>query len=389
MLTYMLARLGEHRGVCYCQEARNSQRSACPADLWRRGNSSLHFGALAGARKLHARGLSLCGATGYYDSATCRASFVNWHLKCERRWHSLAAPSLPYSLPLLTSHFFTVDVEEYFQVRALESVVRREEWLSRPTRVAQSIDALLELLDRRGAKGTFFILGWLAEHRPQVVLSIARAGHEIASHGFWHERVTTLDLVTFREDVGSSKRALEDLTGAAVLGYRAPNFSIIPGWEWAFDTLIEQGYAYDSSLFPFRRRGYGYPGAERRPHFIERGYGRIAEFPLATTRILGYPVPAAGGGYLRHLPLALVQRAFREASARSEPATFYIHPWETDFDQPRLPVSALTYVRHYRGLDNTLGRIEQLLEEFSFGTIASYLPRMRGLHATLDSVGAA
>ena len=300
-----------------------------------------------------------------------------------------AAPSLPQHLPLLTSHFFTVDVEEYFQVKALESVVHRDEWLSRPSRVAKSIDALLDLLANQSVRGTFFVLGWLAEHRPEVVLSIAAAGHEIASHGFWHERVTALDANTFREDVRSSKRVLEDLTGTAVLGYRAPNFSIVPGCEWAFDTLIEQGYAYDSSLFPFRRRGYGYPGAPRSPHIIQRGHGRIAEFPLATTSILGYPVPAAGGGYLRHLPLALVQRAFREATARSEPATFYIHPWETDFHQPRLSVSRLNRVRHYRGLDSTLGRMERILEEFTFGTIASYLPHIGGPDKTVSSLGAA
>jgi polysaccharide deacetylase family protein (PEP-CTERM system associated) len=290
---------------------------------------------------------------------------------------------------LSTSHFFTVDVEEYFQVKALESVVRRDDWLSRPSRVAPSIDALLESLDRRGARGTFFVLGWLAEHRPEVVLNIAAAGHEIASHGYWHERVTTLDADAFREDIRSSKHALEDLTGTAVLGYRAPNFSIIPGWEWAFDCLIEEGYAYDSSLFPFRRRGYGYPGAQRAPHVIQRASGRIAEFPLATTSIFGYSVPAAGGGYLRHLPLVVVQRAFREASARREPATFYIHPWEIDAGQPRLPVSALNRVRHYRGLGGTLGRIERLLDEFRFDTIASHLTRMDGLEAPLAAAGAA
>ena len=289
----------------------------------------------------------------------------------------------------MTSHFFTVDVEEYFQVKALESVVRREDWLSRPSRIAQSVDALLESLDRHGARGTFFVLGWLAKHRPEVVLSIAGAGHEIASHGFWHQRVTTLDAAAFREDIRSSKHALEDLTGSAVLGYRAPNFSIVPGGEWAFDALIEEGYAYDSSIFPFRRRGYGYHPAPRTPHMIERSSGLIAEFPLATTDILGYKVPAAGGGYLRHLPLGVVQRAFREASARSEPATFYIHPWEIDGDQPRLPVSTLNRVRHYRGLDGALGRIERLLEEFSFGTIASYLPHLPGFELTLTATGAA
>jgi polysaccharide deacetylase family protein (PEP-CTERM system associated) len=286
-----------------------------------------------------------------------------------------------------TSHFFTVDVEEYFQVKALESAVSREDWISRPSRLAGSIDALLERLDRYSARGTFFVLGWIAEHRPEVVLAIAAAGHEIASHGFWHQRVTALDRDALREDVRSSKQALEDLIGAAVVGYRAPSFSIIPGWEWAFDVLVEEGYTYDSSLFPIRRRGYGYPDAPRSPHIIQRAGGRLAEFPLATTSILRYPVPAAGGGYLRQFPLAVIRRAFREASERSEPATFYIHPWEIDPGQPRLPVSALNRLRHYRGLGSTLERIDLILEEFSFDTIASYLPVLE--RAAFMTAGAA
>jgi polysaccharide deacetylase family protein (PEP-CTERM system associated) len=288
-----------------------------------------------------------------------------------------------------TSHFFTVDVEEYFQVKALESAVSREEWISRPSRLARSVDLLLDRLDRYSARGTFFVLGWVAEHRPEVVLAIAAAGHEIASHGFWHERVTSLDRDAFREDVRSSKRTLEDLIGAEVVGYRAPSFSIIPGWEWTFDVLIEEGYRYDSSLFPISRRGYGYPNALRAPHVIRGSCGRIAEFPLATTTILSFPVPAAGGGYLRHFPLAIIRRAFREASERGEPATFYVHPWEIDPDQPRLPVSALNRLRHYRGLTSALARIDDLLEEFSFSTIASFLPALEQCRSTLVTAGAA
>jgi polysaccharide deacetylase family protein (PEP-CTERM system associated) len=288
-----------------------------------------------------------------------------------------------------TSHLFTVDVEEYFQVKALEAAVSREDWLSRPSRLAGSIDALLETLDRHNARGTFFVLGWIAKHRPEVVLAISSAGHEIASHGFWHERVTTLDRDAFREDVRSSKLALEDLVGAKVIGYRAPSFSIIPGCEWAFDVLLEEGYRYDSSLFPIHRRGYGYPNSPRHPHVIQRTGGRLAEFPLATTSILSYPVPAAGGGYLRQFPLAIIRRAFREASERCEPATFYIHPWEIDPGQPRIRVSALNRLRHYRGLVGTLTRIDALLEEFSFDTIASYLPQLEDREATLTTAGAA
>lgn len=288
-----------------------------------------------------------------------------------------------------TSHFFTVDVEEYFQVKALESAVCREEWISCPSRLGRSIDELLETLDRHGARGTFFVLGWIAAYRPEVVRAISVAGHEIASHGFWHERVTSLDRDSFREDVRSSKQILEDLIGAEIVGYRAPSFSIVPGWEWAFDVLIEEGYRYDSSLFPIRRRGYGYPNAPRIPHVIQRAGGKIAEFPLATTSILGYPIPAAGGGYLRQFPLSIIRRGFREASDRDEPATFYIHPWEIDPGQPRLAVSALNRIRHYRGLAGTLGRIDRLLEEFSFDAIATYLPALEETGATQLTAGAA
>lgn len=264
-------------------------------------------------------------------------------------------------------------MEEYFQVKALESVVSRDEWLAMPSRVAASIDALLATLDRHGVKGTFFVLGWLARHRPGVVRSIADAGHEIASHGFHHERVTALSPAAFREDISTSKRALEDLVGKPVWGYRAPSFSIVPGFEWAFDVLIEEGYRYDSSLFPISRRGYGYPSANRSPHVIRRASGTLVEFPLATTRLFSYQIPAAGGGYLRQFPLGIIRYAFREASDRGEPATFYIHPWEIDPGQPVLPVSTLNRVRHYRGLAMTMSRIETLLEEFAFGTISSYL----------------
>lgn len=288
-----------------------------------------------------------------------------------------------------TTHFFTVDVEEYFQVKALESVVARDEWLTRPSRVARSVDALLTTLDLHDARATFFVLGWVARHRPHVVRAIVDAGHEIASHGFSHERVTALTPDAFREDVRSSKRVLEDICGTGVLGFRAPSFSIIPGYEWAFDVLIEEGYRYDSSLFPIRRRGYGYPSASRLPHLIHRKCGELAEFPLATTRFLNVSVPAAGGGYLRQFPFGVIRRAFREASHRGESATFYIHPWEIDPDQPRLPVSRLNRIRHYRGLSSALGRIESLLAEFRFDAIASHLSRLAPDGASKLTAGAA
>jgi polysaccharide deacetylase family protein (PEP-CTERM system associated) len=271
-------------------------------------------------------------------------------------------------------HFFTVDVEEYFHANALDPYVSKAAWTSLPVRIDRTIPVLLDALDRAGAKGTFFVLGWIARHRPAVVRQIAAAGHEIASHGFWHRRVTTLSPESFREDIRSSKTALEDLVGAPVLGYRAPSFSIVPGGEWAFDVLLEEGYRYDSSVFPIQRRGYGYPGAPRAPYMIFRPSGVLHEFPLATTRLAGMTVPAAGGGYLRQLPFWLTRRAFADANRSGMPATFYIHPWEIDPDQPRFPVGALTRIRHYRGLSGVLPDITRLLTLFRFTSIRSHMP---------------
>jgi polysaccharide deacetylase family protein (PEP-CTERM system associated) len=270
----------------------------------------------------------------------------------------------------MVTHHFTVDVEEHFQVLALEPVVPREQWDSLESRVARNVAVLLELLAARGHRGTFFILGWLVERHPEVVKAIHGAGHEVASHGWDHRRVTLQTPEEFRMSVRSTKRALEDLTGAPVLGFRAPNFSITAGREWALDILIEEGYRYDSSLFPVKRPGYGYSGGRRDPHWLSRPAGRLVEVPPATLRLLGANLPAAGGGYFRLFPYALVSSALREAEGRGVPGTFYIHPWEVDPGQPRFDVSLATRVRHYGGLQRTIPRLERLLSEFSFTSIA-------------------
>ena len=266
-----------------------------------------------------------------------------------------------------------MDVEEHFQVSAFDRTVSREDWLSLTGRLDYSVPLILDSLARASAQGTFFVLGWVARHRAHIVRAIAQAGHEIASHGYWHHRVNTLSPEQFRADLRRSKVEIEDVTGAPVLGYRAPSFSIVPGCEWAFDILLEEGFTYDSSIFPVRRSGYGYVGAPRVPHLIERQSGTLHEFPLATTRMAGVTIPAAGGGYLRHFPESILRRAFTEASREGIRATFYIHPWEVDPDQPRLPVGLVTRMRHYRGLGRALGRVERLLASFSFTSIASSL----------------
>ncbi|HYU90745.1 MAG TPA: DUF3473 domain-containing protein, partial [Gemmatimonadales bacterium] len=203
-----------------------------------------------------------------------------------------------------------------------------------------------------------------------LIRSISRAGHEVASHGWDHARVTDQNPVTFRDSVRRTKGTLEGLTGEPVLGFRAPSYSIVPGWEWALDVLLEEGHTYDSSLFPVRRPGYGFPGGKRDPHWIERPGGRrLAEVPPATLRWGGLNVPAGGGGYFRLLPYALTQQALRNCEGRGVPGTFYIHPWEIDPDQPQLQVPWLTRVRHYGGLARTAARIERLLLEFRFVAI--------------------
>lgn len=271
-------------------------------------------------------------------------------------------------------HVFSVDVEEYFQVRALEGVVSQSRWGSYEARIGPAIDAILGLLARRSATGTFFTLGWIARHRPEVVRAIAAAGHEIASHGYWHRRVPAMEPAEFREDVRMAKAELEDLTGQAVVGFRAPNFSIVPGCEWAFDILVEEGHRYDSSRFPVRRPGYGTPGSPRVPHTLRCRAGDLLELPPATTKAFGMTIPAAGGNYLRQLPYALIRRAFREAAQADVPGMFYIHPWEVDPDQPRLPVGPVNRVRHYRGLGGTLAAMDRLLSEFRFTSVAAAFP---------------
>jgi polysaccharide deacetylase family protein (PEP-CTERM system associated) len=270
-------------------------------------------------------------------------------------------------------HYFTVDVEEYFQVTALEPHVSREKWSSYPSRVEPYTDMLLEMLEAAGHTATFFVLGWVAERRPELVKRIANRGHEVASHGWDHRRVTSGSREDFRASIRRSRKLLSDLTGRDVVGFRAPSFSIIPGLEWAFDVLLEEGYAYDSSLLPVPRPGAGYAGIPREPFRITRPAGTLLEFPIATWRFMGATVPAGGGAYLRLLPPSLVHAAVDQLERAGSPAMLYIHPWELDPDQPRFDVPWLTRIRHYGGVSRTRARVDRLLREFDFTSIASTL----------------
>jgi polysaccharide deacetylase family protein (PEP-CTERM system associated) len=277
----------------------------------------------------------------------------------------------------MVAHHFTIDLEEYFQVAAFESRVARGDWGRFESRVVGQMDWLLELLARRGSRATVFALGWLAAAQPDLIRTIARAGHELASHGWDHMRVTRQTPLQFRDSVRRTKRLLEDVVGEPVEGFRAPNFSIVPGREWALDILVEEGYRYDSSLFPVRRPGYGYPDGRSDPHWLERPAGRLAEIPPATLGWRGLRLPAGGGAYFRLLPYGVVRAALRQCEERGIPGTFYIHPWELDPDQPRVDVPWLTRLRHYGGLPRVRARLERLLGEFRFEAIGTTLGASR------------
>jgi len=285
----------------------------------------------------------------------------------------------------MIAHHFTVDLEEYFQVSAFEPHVARSAWERFESRAPGQVAALLELLARHEARATFFVLGWVAERQAGLIRTIARAGHEIASHGWDHTRVTHQTPLQFRDSVRRTKVVLEEITGAPVLGFRAPSFSIVPGREWALDILIEEGYRYDSSLFPVRRPGYGYPNGHADPHWLERPAGWLAEIPPTTLRWCGLHLPAAGGAYFRLLPYGVVRAALRQCERRGVPGTFYIHPWELDPAQPRVAVSWLTRVRHYGGLRGTARRLEQLLAEFRFVAVRDTLARFSE-HTTAEAL---
>ncbi len=275
----------------------------------------------------------------------------------------------------------TVDVEDYFQVSAFDRVVARDRWHEYESRVAANTDRLLGIFAEAGVRATFFVLGWVAERDGAIVKRIAAAGHEVASHGFGHRLVYELTPDAFREDVRRARRVLQDLSGQSVDGYRAPSFSVVERSLWALDVLAEEGYTYDTSIFPIRHDRYGIPDAPRHPFRVSVGQPfraaaddepGLLEIPASTIRLFGQNLPIAGGGYFRLLPYAWARFGIRRVNvAEGKPVVFYMHPWEIDPGQPRLQASALSRFRHYRNLDQTESRLRRLLSDFSFGSIGA------------------
>jgi polysaccharide deacetylase family protein (PEP-CTERM system associated) len=268
----------------------------------------------------------------------------------------------------------TVDVEDYFHVSAFDTIVSRASWDGFDSRVSRNTDRLLELFDRAGVRGTFFVLGWVAERYPALVRRIAEQGHEVASHGYHHQLLYMLTPQQFREDIRTAKAAIENACGRAVLGFRAPSYSMIQSSMWAIDILIEEGHAYDSSIFPIHHDRYGIPDSPRHPYTLNRAGGSLLELPGSTVRVAGVNLPIAGGGYFRQLPYAWTRWGIdRVNKVERRPVVFYTHPWEVDPEQPRLRVSAATRVRHYRGLEQTTVRLIRLLRDFRFDSIATVM----------------
>lgn len=273
----------------------------------------------------------------------------------------------------------SIDVEDYFQVSALESVVRYEEWGKYESRVERNTAILLDMLEEFNVKATFFVLGWIAERFPDLVADIHSKGHEIASHGYAHRLVYKQDKEMFRNDIIKSKEILEDIIGDKVIGFRAASYSITRESLWALQILKEEGYAYDSSIFPIKHDRYGIPGAKRFPHAVKlNNTDKIIEFPLSTIRICKLNLPIAGGGYLRLLPSWLIKHAVKSINLKKEPVIIYIHPWEIDPGQPRLDVKGISRFRHYVNLKKTEAKMKSILRKFEFGRVCDVL-LMKGL----------
>jgi polysaccharide deacetylase family protein (PEP-CTERM system associated) len=269
-------------------------------------------------------------------------------------------------------NMLTIDVEEHFHASVFQHAISRAQWDGLESRVCANTDRLLAILDGAGVRATFFVLGWVAERYPTLVRRIAAGGHEIASHGYAHGLIYDDTPEAFRADLRRSKRAIEAAAGVPVFGYRAPSYSVTGRSLWALDILIEEGYQYDASIFPIHHDRYGIASSPRHAYRIWRRHGSLWELPGSTVRLAGLNLPIGGGGYFRLLPYAWTKFGIdRVNRAEGQPVVFYLHPWEIDPHQPRIPLSKPAQLRHYGNLDRTEARLERLLKDFQFDAISA------------------
>ena len=292
-------------------------------------------------------------------------------------------------------HILSIDLEDYFQVEAFAAGVSREDWDQFPSRVEANCHRLLDTFDRHGVKATFFVLGWIAQRFPALVREVHERGHELACHSYWHRKISSLSPAEFRADTRAARDAIQQAASVRVNGYRAPTWSVTLASLWALDILAEEGFSYDSSIFPIQHDLYGIPGASRYPYLHTASNGaRLMEFPPATVRVAGRNMPAAGGGWFRIFPLSYTKWAFRRFAAENRPAVFYLHPWEIDPEQPRISASLKSRLRHYTNLRKTQSRLDDLLRSFQFQTFQEHLTEhaydvSRALPAVLSDLQAA
>jgi len=297
-----------------------------------------------------------------------------------------------------TTNLLTIDVEDYFQVHAFSGVIRADHWKDFELRVQRNTHKILEILDQENTKATFFVLGWIAERLPELVKTLDREGHEVASHGYGHQHIGKQTPEEFRADLRRSKDILQEITGKPVFGYRAPTYSITNRTLWALPILREEGFRYDSSIFPIRHDYYGIPAAPLTSFKIGLDHAKLGRFsdlriepapftpagpvplrdgdlleiPVTTLRLYGLNIPLAGGGYFRLFPYWFVKWGLRRINEEGKVFVFYFHPWEVDPDQPRVPgIPYRSRFRHYTNLDKTQRRLEKLVRDFSFVPIAS------------------
>ena len=289
------------------------------------------------------------------------------------------APVPPRALaetPAITNAL-SVDVEDYFQVSNFDRVIDRADWPALPSRVADTTRRLLDLFDEVDHRGTFFSLGWVADRQAALLREIADRGHEVACHGYGHELVYAIGPEKFRSDLRRARESLEQASGVRVTGYRAPSYSITHDSLWALDILAEEGFLYDSSIFPIRHHRYGIPEFPRHPVRVGLPSGaRIAEFPMTTLRVGSTNLPLAGGAYLRFLPNLLFRGALSRVVASDAPTVLYVHPWEIDPAQPRQDVSFKVRVNHYYNLGAMAGKLGRVLRDHAFAPMCQVLDHL-------------
>jgi len=269
---------------------------------------------------------------------------------------------------------FTVDVEDYYHVSAFSGVISTKDWVKYESRVENNTNKILDIFSKYNIKATFFVLGCVAEKNPNLINKISKEGHEIASHGYSHQLIYNQSAKLFREETVRSKKILENIIQKPIKGYRAASYSITSKSEWALDILVEEGFEYDSSIFPVKHDRYGMPNAPKLPYKLKTIEGNsIIEFPLSTLNIFGFALPVAGGGYFRLYPYAFTRFALNKINKGNNPFVFYLHPWEVDPDQPKIKAGKLSRFRHYNNLRKCESRLHELLKDFEFDTMANVL----------------